>query len=103
MSTNEISKDQKVGQKLDSSCGVCKRSTKHLVLSDIYTQGFEDHGQYGSMSWYDEYQIIQCLGCESIVFRTTHENSEAYDYGYTYDGQECVIPIQTIDVYPNPE
>ncbi|WP_230674816.1 DUF4145 domain-containing protein [Vibrio cholerae] len=103
MSISEISKDQKVGQKLDSSCGVCKRSTKHLVLSDIHTQGFEDHGQYGGMSWYDEYQIIQCQGCESIVFRSTHENSEEYDYGYTHDGQECVIPIQTIDVYPNPE
>ncbi len=103
MSKHNIKKDLKVGQKLDSNCGFCKRSTKHLVLSDIFTSGGEDHGQYGYVSWEDEYQIIQCQGCEHIVFRSMHENSEEYDYAYMPNGEECIIPIQKIDIYPNPE
>ncbi len=103
MSKCKISKDLKVGEKLDSSCGTCKRSTKHVVLSDILLEGNEDHGQFGSVYWDNEYQIIQCQGCENVVFRETNENSDDYDYGYDSEGKEYHVPNQRVDIYPNPE
>lgn len=55
------------------------------------------HGDY--YQWNNEYQIIQCLGCETVSFRQTHENSEDY-YQVGPDEYEHAV---SVDIYPNPE
>ena len=95
----DINKDVETNTKIDVSCGTCKRSTKHLILTDIHLNGHEDYCEHDHFSWNNEYQIIQCLGCENISFRKTHENSEEYQH-ISYEEVET---IKRIDIYPNPE
>lgn len=75
MAAIEIKKNSKEGEKVDSACRECKRSTKHMVLCGITLKGSLDR-EYDNFQWYDEYHIVQCQGCETIAFRKTHENSE---------------------------
>ncbi len=99
MSDKELKKDLDVNKKVDVTCGECKRSTKHLVLSNINVSDSEEAWQGNYISWFNDYQIVQCQGCETISFRKVHENSEEFypvgnsDYEY----------VQSIDIYPNPE
>lgn len=87
--------------KIDSICGECRRETKHLILVDVEREGCEqDENNY--FDWSDKYQVIQCQGCESIVFREVHENSEDYDY-VVHNGTEGIVPIRRINIHPNPE
>lgn len=93
-----LTKDKNCNVKFDAPCGICKRYTKHLILSDISLNGHDDSpdGYYG---WNDQYQIIQCQGCETVSFRKIHENSEdivmisQFDWG----------PDEQVNLYPNHE
>ncbi|WP_294058944.1 DUF4145 domain-containing protein [Thiolapillus sp.] len=89
MADIEITKNYRADKKVDVTCRECKRSTKHLILSDVCLKGRGDMGPYGDFMWHDEHQIVQCQGCETISFRKTHNNSEDITH--------------IVDVYPNPE
>ncbi|WP_419600621.1 hypothetical protein, partial [Thiolapillus sp.] len=89
MADIEITKNYRADKKVDVTCRECKRSTKHLILSDVCLKGRGDMGPYGDFMWHDEHQIVQCQGCETISFRKTHNNSEDLTH--------------FIDIYPNPE
>ena len=84
---------------IDSSCRICKRSTKHAILSGTELSGSTPMGHGDYFQWNNEYQIIQCLGCETVAFRETHENSEDY-YQVGPDDYEHAL---SVDIYPNPE
>lgn len=99
MANIEIKKYAEVETKIDSSCRECKRSTKHSVLSGVQLSGIENMGGGDYFRWNDEYQIVQCQGCESLSFRKTNENSE----DYLEVGPERYENKVTIDIYPNPE
>ncbi len=98
MADIEITKNSKTDEKVDVTCRECKRSTKHLILSDVSLKGSEDMGSHDSFMWFNDYQIVQCQGCETISFRKTHENSE--DLHPT--GQDVEHTLY-VDIYPNPE
>jgi hypothetical protein len=89
MAQLKIQNDKDAKQKVDVSCGTCKRSTKHLILCSVELTGRETKMSNEVFRWINQYQIIQCQGCETISFRKTHTNSEDFD--------------DYIDVYPNPE
>jgi hypothetical protein len=92
-----LKKDEKINQKIDVPCGICKRSTKHLILTDILLNGYEEpDGFYG---WNNEYQIIQCQGCETVSFRKTHENSD----DMVMTGPNDWEPAKQVNLYPNHE
>lgn len=92
--TNTI-KDSKINEKVSVTCRECKRWTNHLILSDITYKNLENiHFQ-----WINEYQIIECQGCETISFRKTHNNSDEMEYAE--DG--TVEHTLYVDIYPNPE
>jgi hypothetical protein len=73
-------------------CTSCENTTKHVVLTSINEKGTEPWGDYHSFDWNTDYEIIQCLGCDSISFRNHSIDSENTDY-------ECT-PIPTIRIYP---
>lgn len=87
-------------KKINVNCGICKRETKHLILSHIHLSGdVGDIIYHGNVYyWYDTYQIVQCQGCEHISFRKTHSNSEDVEYG-----DEGPEPIEYETIFPNPE
>lgn len=71
-------------------CSVCKRETNHEVLKEEKRQINDDEVE---VSFYDEYQIIQCKGCDDISFRQMSSNSEDYD-------PESGTSNKTIKLYP---
>lgn len=64
-------------------CGQCNIETKHQVLQSVDINGYDEERDW----WTDQYQIVQCLGCETISFRSCRDSSE--------------IPIPQVEIYPS--
>ncbi|MCZ8354700.1 MAG: DUF4145 domain-containing protein [Cyclobacteriaceae bacterium] len=71
-------------------CSLCKRETNHEVLFEKKRKINDAEVQ---VVFYDEWQIIQCKGCENISFRHASSNSDDYD---PVDG----TPYESIRLYP---
>jgi len=80
----KVEYDKTEGEKLKAFCSQCRRETSHLILKSVDCSGFEgDGGGKGfemTIGWSNDYQIIQCQGCEYISFRHLNWCSEAQDY-----------------------
>ena len=98
--TITINVNKNTGSKVKVTCRACKISTNHQILTDVDLDGCEKMGQHDTYDWHNEYQIIQCQGCETVSFRKTHTNSEDYDFDTT---ENWSVQSVTVDVYPNPE
>jgi hypothetical protein len=73
--------------KLKVLCKTCNNKTQHLTLSSVNETGSAPMSEYEGdvFYWGTNYEIIQCLGCESISFRSSSSNSEDEDeYGHSY-------------------
>lgn len=57
-------------------CKLCKRETNHEILGEA-VQKFND--EYEEIWAEDKYQIIKCMGCDNISYRTIGTFSEDYD------------------------
>jgi hypothetical protein len=66
-----------------TECSKCSGTTAHLALATVSVHGSEGDSNY-SFDWQVDHQLIQCLGCKSITYRTVSSNSE--DYGDDEDG-----------------
>lgn len=73
-------------------CSSCKNTTKHKILKSIKEQGTEPWDSTHDFHWDTDFEIIQCLGCETVSFRTYSINSEHDDH----EGRS----IPTIRIYP---
>jgi hypothetical protein len=61
-------------QKLKVYCSQCKRETNHIVIQSVDCVGSEVIGYYeeghpATVDWSNNYQIIQCQGCDTVTFR----------------------------------
>ena len=66
------------------ACKECSRETLHSIVCSFDESGSEDCGGGNSVDWHCKNQIIQCLGCETVSFRTVSTFSE--DVEYDHDG-----------------
>lgn len=71
-------------------CSVCRRDTNHDSLFEKKRRIDDDEMQ---VSFLDEWQIIQCKGCEDISFRHVSSNSDDYD-------PEDGTPYEMVRLYP---
>lgn len=59
-------------------CIKCNRLTKHRITASLDKSGSEENRQEDwSIEWIDNYQIIECQGCENVTFRHLNWFSEA--------------------------
>jgi hypothetical protein len=66
----EIKEDISKGKELDVLCPECNRSTRHVVRQSFYDYWqSDDHPEY-NVDGGTDYQIIECLGCRTVTFRT---------------------------------
>jgi hypothetical protein len=82
MSNTEISfaENKSKGEMLSVLCTNCNGTTKHKIIASLDKDGCEYDEKVGwSVEWQDQYQIIQCQGCESTSFRHTSWFSEDTD------------------------
>jgi Domain of unknown function (DUF4145) len=96
-------------QRLQSSCAYCKNITNHkiLVSTDVRTDSENGDGYYECIhtaTYREKYQVIQCLGCNTISFRQEYcdENKALNDDldVYLYPNPEGRFPIKDIDLVP---
>src|SRR5690554_4017185 len=97
-----VEKDKSLNSIIDAPCSECKRSTKHKVLAGIDLIGRDETEDTFIYGWDNEYQIIQCQGCETIMFRQSHTNSEDMEHVPGPNGWEGDY-VTFEDYYPNPE
>lgn len=97
-----ITKRVNTDKRIDAPCGTCKANRKHMILSDIELKGREATPDFLIYGWDDTYQIIQCLGCETVSFKKTHQNSEDEFHFEGPDGYERGWRVRE-DYFPNPE
>lgn len=77
-------------EKCKSHCACCKIETNHEIKSK---EIISKHSDDDEIHWSAEYQIIECLGCETLSFRIVSGSSEDYDF-------ETGEPLYTIELYP---
>lgn len=89
-------KADEVGKRYRVLCATCDHETNHLVVQSAeYTSEYRESG-FSVYSW-DEYQIVECAGCETVSFRHASRNSE--DSFYDEGGDEHLIP--TVNLFPH--
>jgi len=76
-------------------CGKCFVETRHLVLQSVDIDGKALDWDY---YYTDNFQIVQCQGCDSISFRKCHSDSE--NMGWDEERNEG-FHIDKIELYPN--
>jgi hypothetical protein len=67
MKTKEITK---------APCRTCLRETKHKVLASRQISDSEEIEGVGEVSWEDDYEMLECCGCQTVVLRHTAYWSE---------------------------
>ena len=98
--TENIDLNKSKDVKFKTFCATCSSETNHTVIQSVDVTGCEvmRHGpmenDQDSVDWIDRYQIIQCMGCDTISFRHTNWFSETQDY---YDDSSGGV---TIRLYP---
>lgn len=94
--TKEFSLDDSTSEKKHRIfCKECQKETLHKVISSFEERGSQDCGGGNFFDWNCDNQIIQCLGCETVSFRTIASNSD--DVEYEDDGK---FYYKTIKYYP---
>ncbi|MGL1932363.1 MAG: DUF4145 domain-containing protein [Desulfotalea sp.] len=77
-------------------CKDCSRETTHKIIATYVERGDEDCGHGHGVDWIHNDQIIQCLGCESVSFRSSSTFSEDWDH----DSEGNIFLIENIKYYP---
>jgi len=85
-----ISKQNAEAKRLRSWCRNCRQETNHTLRESVEIQGTDE----GDVSYSTAYQVVQCLGCETLAFRSVSTNSEELD-------SETGQPYESIEIYPN--
>jgi hypothetical protein len=88
--SESMSYDQSVNQERLIDCVGCNHTTSHRVLKSANISGQDDEN---GVSWWVDYEIIQCNGCKNISFLHRTTSTEDIDYN---TGQ--LLPY--IRVYP---
>lgn len=85
------------GTSVTAPCSTCGRPTRHVAIKAIeYSSEYRD-GDFTIDAW-DNYQIIECQGCQTISFRHLHQDSEDLEPAEDGDG---LVPSDSIKLYPS--
>lgn len=96
--TSKLKFDTEKGKDHRLPCNRCSVYTVHKVLSSVSEAGDEAIPKYrvSIISWWGDYEIIQCQGCEAISFRQKEGDSENMDY----DSAGGVEPEWRVELFP---
>lgn len=73
-------KDNSIDCVIKNFCVKCNRDTNHKIISNyrIDESAEFENGQF-DISWFDDYQIVICLGCDTVSFIHNSWFSEDWD------------------------
>lgn len=93
-----IENNKTITESYNIPCEECSSKTVHKVLSSTDISG---EWKMEGISYWENYQIIQCQGCHEISFRKNHRNTENIHYYQDETGVEHQDLEDTIDLYPS--
>lgn len=96
MESHKICEGKSVGKIVQSDCIKCDRNTAHKVLSDWGC--ITDYDPAQMVSSREDFQIIQCQGCDHLSFRSIYSFSEE-EYFNKATGEWD--HIETVKLYPS--
>lgn len=95
--TDEVVVNKRQSQRIECACRECHRSTKHEIVTEATQRGSYSYGD-DEINWVIEYQVVRCMGCETLSFRRVSSNDlDLVQVGpgeWGHDEQE--------DLYPSP-
>jgi hypothetical protein len=79
-------------------CLNCKRFTKHKILTSVLKTGEDEYEEEGfSISWWNNFEILECQGCSSVSLREQHTSSEDF-HDENHDGiTEHIYPERSVN------
>lgn len=93
----DLKGDDSEGKSLQVQCAECDRTTNHHVeRAVVQTRSYGDGYDSPHVVEQSVFQIIRCLGCDTVSFRRSDTNSEEYEMG---SNGESVNP-ETETLYP---
>lgn len=98
----KVSDGDSEGTESNHPCSLCRRRTRHIVLSDVKLSGTEESDDTFIYGWTNNYKIIQCKGCLSVQFMLEHSNSEDIMHFQGLQGWEEDYVV-TCDYFPDNE
>lgn len=75
-----ITENKTKGKTVKVLCTECNRPTNHLVLVSADREGSEQYDEDAWIGWEDNYQVVQCQGCDTVSFRHLNWFSENQDF-----------------------
>ena len=93
-------------KKIKHPCRSCKQETNHQIVAEHEESGSDE--KY-DVDWWNKYEILCCLGCETYSFRKVHTNSECRDWETGQFDEDIKIyppitsskePIEDSDEFP---
>ncbi len=86
-----FSVDASDNRRVRVACSECGNETNHEVRCSVdHTWGNQD------IQGTDSHQVVQCMGCDSLSFRSASSNSE--DIAYGPDNE--LVYLERVEVYP---
>jgi len=86
------------GKDYQIPCSRCLTHTRHIVIQSVDVSGI---WLPGSIHFTDQYQIVQCQGCDTLAFRKNSTNSEDFYTVENPDGSTENIYEEHIDIFPS--
>src|ERR1039458_2850101 len=86
-SNEKIEKNATQGQVVKVICPECNKPTNHLVYVSADVHGAEKYDEGVFISWENNFQIIECQGCNYLSFRHLSWFSEYEDREAGNDGR----------------
>lgn len=84
------------GKEVRAHCAECQRETTHTVTASAeYESQYSDRG-FSMTSW-DDYQVIECKGCQTLSFRHVNRNTENTDHDSETEEE---FLVETVKRYP---
>lgn len=97
--TEELVDSKLKGTSVKVACDVCNRENKHIILQAVRLNGSEVIDRQNAVDWFNDYQIVQCQGCETISFRILSWCSECVDFD-SNGTLETLYPKRAIECLP---
>lgn len=95
MARDTLTMGKSDGKEIEIQCRQCSLATDHKVLCSAEMTGSDSH-----MNWGTSYEIIQCLGCKTVSFRTESGSSEDFHHYHDEYGNEQIEYSTTEKQYP---
>lgn len=73
--SDDLAVNKRQGHKVQTQCRECNRVTRHEIVVEATLHGASGPTYY-EVTWATEYQVVKCLGCDTLSFRRASSNSE---------------------------